>query len=386
MNQRRGVYRRPLTSRSPLEGRQLWRVGDWGGASEHIGSGWERWGARSVRELLGTWRPGPEGLGYVPACAIVLHEDPELSAEMHSVGRAHADALLLGTLDGKVAIEPIDFKWTLETANPRQVSAETMTLLLDDPPPVLGARLDVAIAAIAANLERVAIDGLFLAPDNAANRAVIKNGAIQAEWTHLVVVDEVEFFRSLVDWEAAACLARLDRASMVGDGRAERYYRLGSGALGACRRLRAGIFLAPIRDEDPVAAVEHIWRKSNARSAAELIAYLDRHLTTRGELAERLRSMEREVLRFGDVRKLVGAIAPELGKLETRQLGKLHGEVVKVVAGHLRHAGGELVRSGGTDERALELLAARQPEWQSVARAELVRQVGLYRAAAATSP
>ena len=58
---RRPIVRRPISPRSPLEGRQLWRIGDWGGASEQIGRQWEIVGARCLQPLIGVERPGPDG-------------------------------------------------------------------------------------------------------------------------------------------------------------------------------------------------------------------------------------------------------------------------------------------------------------------------------------
>src|SRR5215213_7083099 len=76
--------RRPISAHSQLEGRQLWRIGDWGGASDQIGRRWETLGARALSGLLGTPRPGPKGAPYVPRQAVVLVEEPELAAQVHA--------------------------------------------------------------------------------------------------------------------------------------------------------------------------------------------------------------------------------------------------------------------------------------------------------------
>src|SRR6186713_902417 len=137
--------RRPISPRSPLEGRQLWRIGDWGGASEQIGRQWERIGARCLERLIGVERPGPEGGVYLPKRALVLASDPDLAAQVQAHGKSHADAILIGFQEDRSVLEPVDFKWTLETANPRQVGAEVLGDLLLEAPPLLAMRLAEAL-------------------------------------------------------------------------------------------------------------------------------------------------------------------------------------------------------------------------------------------------
>src|SRR5205809_2239701 len=98
--------RRPISPRSPLEGRQLWRIGDWGGASEQIGRQWERIGARCLESLIGAERPGPDGAAYLPKRALVLAAEPELAAQVQAHGKSHADAILLGVQEDRSVLEP----------------------------------------------------------------------------------------------------------------------------------------------------------------------------------------------------------------------------------------------------------------------------------------
>ena len=101
-----------ISPRSPLEGRQLWRIGDWGGASEQIGRQWERLGARCLEALVGVERPGPDGSVYLPMRALILAAEPELAAQVQAHGKSHADAILinlgLGNLEAaKTSITPL---------------------------------------------------------------------------------------------------------------------------------------------------------------------------------------------------------------------------------------------------------------------------------------
>src|ERR1051325_1087581 len=81
---RRGLYGPPpqLPSTSPLTGRLVWHIGDWGRASEHIGARWEHVAGALAREQL-----GPDD--YL----VVLAATPSLMAEVLGSGLPHADAL-----------------------------------------------------------------------------------------------------------------------------------------------------------------------------------------------------------------------------------------------------------------------------------------------------
>src|SRR5579864_182350 len=109
---RRGLYGPPprLTRTSPLTGRLVWHIGDWGRASEHIGARWEHVAGELARERL----DANERL-------IVLAATPKLMSEVLSSGLPHADALRASQSNSHLALEPLDFKWSLETASARQV-------------------------------------------------------------------------------------------------------------------------------------------------------------------------------------------------------------------------------------------------------------------------
>src|SRR3982074_964201 len=105
---RRGLYGPParLTRTSPLTGRLVWHIGDWGRASEHIGVRWEQVAGEMARERL-----GPNDYLVVFAAA------PALMAEGLASGLPHADALRTWRDNTHLAVEPLDFKWSLETAS-----------------------------------------------------------------------------------------------------------------------------------------------------------------------------------------------------------------------------------------------------------------------------
>src|SRR5437870_2235204 len=90
---RRGLYGPPprLTRNSPLTGRLIWHIGDWGRASEHIGARWEH-----VAGALAPERLGPHDH------LVVLAAQPTLMAEVLASGLPHADALRTWREDGQL--------------------------------------------------------------------------------------------------------------------------------------------------------------------------------------------------------------------------------------------------------------------------------------------
>src|SRR4030088_2539840 len=81
---RRGLYGPPprLTRTSPLTGRLVWHIGDWGRASEHTGARREQVAGALARERLAP-------VDYL----VVLADTPALMAEVLGSVLPHADAL-----------------------------------------------------------------------------------------------------------------------------------------------------------------------------------------------------------------------------------------------------------------------------------------------------
>jgi len=212
----------------------VWHIGDWGRASEHIGAQWEHVAGPLAREHL-----GPEDH------LIVLAGTPALMAEVLGSGLPHADALRTWREDGNLAIEPLDFKWSLETASARQVSTETLERLL-------AAQLRSLDSALAGAREALGLepsaeveprDGRFVAPVHPANHAAL---VAEPELpTLLLPVEPRAFFEPLPGWAAARSLARLESSDLdrlSGIEAIERYYRLGAGGEGGLSRLPTGLF------------------------------------------------------------------------------------------------------------------------------------------------
>ncbi len=370
--------RRPISPRSPLEGRQLWRVGDWGGASEAIGKRWEVLGARALRlEVLGRERPGPDGSFYVPRGAVILGESPELADAVHRHGKTHADALLIGLAGDEAVLEPVDFKWTLETAEPRQVGTEVLEALLESPPALLRQALDAALAEAGVPAEQTprAQQGIFLAPDHADNRAQLQpHGPMPLELVALSQIEAQEFFPPLPGWDVAVALARQDGAYLGRLETAERYYRIGAGVLGAIRKQRGGLFSDELPELDGPAELAALIRARGLRQIGDLVAYLDRMLIARAELLERMRQVERLGYPYAryradlTARGLIQDPAQAAQPGERRRWERVYAEVMKGLGRAVRREGRALVAEGRTELETLDELSARAPRFARLAR------------------
>ena len=359
---RRPIARRPISPRSPLEGRQLWRIGDWGGASEQIGRRWEDVGVACLDALIGRERVGPDGLPYLPMRSLVIAGEPELAAQVQAHGKSHADAVLVGVQDERSVLEPVDFKWTLETANPRQVGAEVLGELLTEPPPLLATRLAEVLAGLPTPNDPAHIDGIFLAPDSAANRAHLAPiGPLDAAWAALCPVDGPEFFSPLKGWDVATALARSDGIQLRTLDMSERYYRLGAGVLGALRRLQSSVFDESLPEVDGPTLLAQLRRERRLITTGEVIAYFDRALSARAELTERLRDVERAGYPFGRFREDLAARGAASG--DDRRSSRIYGQVMKTLAQEMRTEGRRLRAGGRQDLDVLSELDGQRARW-----------------------
>ena len=358
---RRGLYGPPprLTRTSPLTGRLVWHIGDWGRASEHIGTRWEEIAGPLARERL-----GPDDQ------LVVLAATPTLMAEVLASGLPHADALRVWREDHRLAVEPLDFKWSLETASARQVSSETLERLLAAQ---LGS-LETALAGVRATLgleassELEPRDGRFVAPMHPANHA-----ALLAEPelpTLLLPVEPHEFFQPLPGWAAARAVARLesadlDRLSSI--EAIERYYRLGAGVEGALSRLHSNLFDTEPARVDAPALIAELRQAGKASTLNTLLVYVQQELDKRKALEERLALLPRGAYPFGRLRSDLHKLGVPRSVLDSRgALGRAYGEVTREMLAAIRAAGQALVAEGMTAPDALEKLASQPSRWSGV--------------------
>jgi len=366
---RRGLYGPPprLTRTSPLVGRLVWHIGDWGRASEHIGGRWEVVAGPLARQRLDA---GDQ--------LVVLAADPELMAAVLTSGLAHADALRAWRENGHLALEPLDFKWSLETASARQVSGETLTRLLDSHLPRLESELiDVrARLDLEPDAEIELHDGRFIAPEHPANRAALRDDPRLP--SVLLPVDPQAFFQPLSGWPAARAVAQLEGCDLERlralDG-VERYYRLGAGAAGALTRLHTGLFDAEPTQVDAPALIAAYARPVRQGTVNAMLLDLERRLAARKLLEERLAQVPRAAYPFGRLRTDLAKEGTPRQVLDSRgALGRAYGEVTRELASAIREAGYSMTTSGLSPETALDRLAADQARWAAIG-GELARRV-----------
>ncbi|HEY2592548.1 MAG TPA: hypothetical protein VGK33_01455 [Chloroflexota bacterium] len=358
---RRGLYGPPprLTRTSPLTGRLVWHIGDWGRASEHIGARWEVVARQLVRDRL----PPGEHL-------VALAETPSLMSEVLSSGLPHADAMRAWREDACVALEPLDFKWSLETASARQVSSETLARVLAEG---LG-ELEAAMLSIRSALglhpdaELSPQDGRFVAPVHPANHAALR--AEPELPTLLLPVDARAFFEPLPGWSAARALARLEASNLdrlSGIVAIERYYRLGAGVEGALSRLETGFFETEPARVDAEALIGDLRRQGKARTLNELLLHLQRELEQRRAVDERLAQLPRGAYPFGRLRGDLHKLGVSRAVLDSRgALGRVYAEVTREEIAAIREAGRQLVASGVAPNAALDQLAAQPERWAAI--------------------
>ena len=270
-----------LYRQEPLRGRRLWRYGDWGNAGEYIGRHWELVATPVLQQALGRVRPPlvPGDPAYRPRLLVSIVGDDALAGQVHAAGLAHADTILLGYGEGpQIVAEPVDFKWSLETAEPRQVSAHGLATLLlaglthldaamteavaalsalgphpedaawgvpppptpaprvlidpavlvaeaavDEEPPVLETGLPMRLVDAAGPWGAVRCrDGVFFAPHNQANLHFLhgdwnarKGEPLSPDQVWFEEVDGPAFFGALPGWDLGQVLARYDRSTAM---------------------------------------------------------------------------------------------------------------------------------------------------------------------------
>jgi len=375
---RRALYGPPprLTATSPLSGRLVWHIGDWGRASEHIGGRWEEVAGTLAREHLG----GGDAL-------VLLASRPELMAQVLASGLPHADAVRAWRDDGHLALEPLDFKWSLTTASTSQVSAETLARLLEEDLPELRGELATVRARLDLDPEYPLEprDGRFVAPEHPANDVALR---LDPELPSLLLpVDAQAFFRALPAWDTAVALARFegcDVGRLRGVEAVERYYRLGAGIAGAYARLRTGLFEEVPRVPVDAPAIVDTARASRAATSLNgLLLDLERQLAARKALEERLAQLPRAAYTFGQFRAdLLQAGAPRSVLDRRGALGRAYGGVIHEVLLAVRAEGRALTEAGSSQTEALDRLGSDPERWVALARASAGRAARSIRAPA----
>lgn len=368
---------------TPRDLRRERLVGNWGGASEHIGRRWEEMGLEALQSRVNSSASWP-GDGFKPQGIVELAGDNSMQLALSRSGLPSPDVIMILTNgNGKKALQALDFKWNLEFASYSQIRAEAVVALLEKGVAPLDALLSQSLPEDPSTLP--ILDGLLSSPKLPVNEWFLHSDQnnrqeypIEADEVLFEQVNPLDFFGSLPGWDLALLLAQADRSTarlQYLDG-AEHYYRVGAGLQGAVAQLQVSVF---VRQPPPVTAPEAFdWLKARIRPASSMgfVQLAEKLMVTRGQMLTRLRTILRSPYRFSD---LVEALKARNLQLPEKEEGlppkerERWGEILRKVAGEHKElvyrTGLRLVQAGLSDVETLTRLEADSRRFAAQARA-----------------
>ena len=374
---------RPRHVNGPLEGRRLWEIGSWGNASDHIGQRWEVLGREALRLRIDA---GELGGALVPdAVLITLVDDERVQRGIQGLGLTNPDALLARRDEGRLLLHPIDFKWSIETATYRQISADALRALLDHAESPLRAYVAERLGLPPSAADVEPRDGLFFCPDSRPNRAFLGSSENRRQEYPLAAEDVVlegvagrGFFDALPWWPQALFLAELDRVAATLDDvdGAERYYRLGAGLGGALVKLKTPIFATEPAASDVPEEATRLLAERRFRTGEEIIQHLRGSMADRDARVRRLKDLIRCPYGYGEMLSdlaAAGVVVPERsdgpdGRAARERWGAVHRAIAAEHRAAVQTAGMALLRSGQSEVAALDSLARQRGELGDASR------------------
>jgi hypothetical protein len=367
-------------SSSTLDGRRLWEVGSWGNASDQIGRRWEELGLPAIQARL----PLPLADADGDQTVVSLVHDDEFQSGLKALGLTNPDAILVEQRRESLVLRPVDFKWSIETASYKQISAPALTELLRHERSPLAEHLGGSLGTELV-LSRVSTaDGLFVAPDSLPNRRFIGSTANHRQEYPIQSADVVwepvvgrEFFGDLQWWWLAEQLAGRDHSESsleTLDG-AERYYRLGAGVGGALSRTNTPIFGEESAELDIRRLVDAFFAASPGLTSEAAISQLQPLMSQRQARAQRLRALWQCPYSFPEmISDLMrqGIFVPDGdngARPERERWGAVHRRIALAHRATVNRAGMELLAAGQTEAAALANLEKRRGEFASRCRA-----------------
>ena len=359
----------------PPSNRELRRerlVGNWGGASEHIGHRWEEVGLRALHGRVDAGISWPEDAASVRKIVPLAGNDA-LQTALSRAGLPNPDVIVGLDMNGNgLTLQALDFKWNLEFASYGQIRAEATEALMQRNVRPLASLLTGELGTDPGTLPSV--DGLLFAPDLPVNRWFLESEQNQRQEYPIepkeVVFEEVDptdFFGSLPGWEMGILLARTDRSqgrleSLEG---AEHYYRIGTGLQGAVAQLEVSIFERKPPEVPATTAFAWLRAKVKPPTSQGFLQLAERLMSTRSALLARLRNVTRSPYKFANLAEALkqrGHPLPEREDALPAREREKWGELLRRVAvGHrelVYRTGLKLVETGLSDPEALARLEA----------------------------
>ncbi|CAN5737866.1 hypothetical protein BH20CHL4_BH20CHL4_09760 [soil metagenome] len=191
--------------------KQVMMLADRGNASALIGSLWANLAASHADQLVGTSVAIPgAGRVHIVERVVRLDDDERIASRAARNGLQNPDLVFFGRLDGKATVQAVDAKFSVETARSKQVSIEMMQGLIG-----LGLFFDQAVGGLDPGASL--LPGLFLSPDSAFTRYVIRRGrgiirlTIGDDEMLLIDVSSSAMFGAVEGRDLMEVLFRIDR-------------------------------------------------------------------------------------------------------------------------------------------------------------------------------
>jgi hypothetical protein len=339
---------------------EIRQLGDWGHASNHLGSAWERFACARLLVDRQPW-PLPGGGLYRPLAVVPIGLDENFARQLSAAGQRAPDACVIGRARGRPVIQPVDFKFSLDHAEAGQIAIDVARAAGERLGPALSERLQSALPAEqATQWQAHLVPGVLVAPPSASNRRARVPGRPLIRWLPTAIE---EFFPSLPAASVAEWLAQLDQNWPIRDDfdLAEAYYRLGAALAGALGRLARPLFAEG--GEIPLASLAAIvaWQQAhNLHSTAAIFAALRPALLAR-------RARERQLAQLLRRPASWKQLAQALGQSPTTPLDQWPEAARRALPlaladdrAELLARGRALVAAGTSEEEALALLQREQ--------------------------
>ena len=189
--------------------RQVTQLSDRGLASNMIGDRWSDLSAQHLDQWPGTTVTLPDGSSIDVQHVYRLDATPQIASIASKRKLQNADFIVVGNRAGNLVQFAIDAKFSIETAKSAQVSAETLSALLE-----VGDLITAHLPGLPAEAE--VLDGYFISPDMPLTHYVMGRprgrmaARVDSDQVFLVPVQPVPFLKSEPGSRLLGPLAVLD--------------------------------------------------------------------------------------------------------------------------------------------------------------------------------
>lgn len=299
----------------------LVRLSDRGGASQRIGAAWSDVCARVLEAWVDRCVPADREALRGGRIETVHRLDtlPGVAARASSAGLKNPDFVLFGAIDGRSIIFGADAKFSVETARPVQVSAETIARLFT---------ADVHLSALLPEPAPGAAfeDGLFLSPDYILTHRMFqhKNGhrrlTVSPEDVVLAEVDAWDLFAGVASVAVIERLVEMDRLPFPVWGSllaAQYYFRLERAIVGIVGEEQRPLLGVVDIDATEVDLLDRLVERATSDGAWQMIVEWDLEIEHLRRQRQALSQVVGSPLSGAELRDLSDAVMDEM-RLEDR--------------------------------------------------------------------